>query len=129
MTGKKRDMKALLIIAHGSRLQASNDEVITLKDSLGDVLEMKFSVLKVAFLELCEPSISAAISDLVSAGVNEIVVMPYFLNQGRHVTEDVPNELQEMQNLYPDLVITSMPYFGRSELIPQMLKEIIENHA
>ena len=121
--------KALLIIAHGSRLQASNDEVIELKNSLESLLEMNFSQLKVAFLELCEPSIGAAISELVSAGIDEIIVMPYFLNKGRHVTEDVPGELQAMRQKYPELTITTLPYFGRSELIPRLLKEIIENHA
>ena len=122
-------MKALLIIAHGSRLQASNDEVIALKDSLEALIEVDYTQLKVAFLELCEPSISQAIKELVSSGVTEIVVMPYFLNKGRHVSEDVPAELEAMRDYYPDLTITSLPYFGRSELVPQLLKRIIENHA
>lgn len=122
-------MKALLIIAHGSRLQASNDEVITLKDTLEPTLEKRFSTLKVAFLELCEPSISQAISELVEGGVNEIVVLPYFLNKGRHVSEDVPRELAAMSSRYPELTITSLPYFGRSELVPRLLKEIICSHC
>ena len=121
-------MKALLIIAHGSRLQTSNDEVIALKDSLKPALEMQFSQLKVAFLELCEPSIKQAIIELVAAGMNEIVVMPYFLNRGRHVSEDVPGELEEMRQLYPQVAITSLPYFGKSNLIPQLLIDIIESH-
>lgn len=122
-------MKALLIIAHGSRLQASNDEVIALKNSLEPALLTQFSHLKVGFLELCEPSIKHAITELVTAGFNDIVVMPYFLNKGRHVTEDVPGELEEMRHQFPQVTITSLPYFGRSKLIPQLMKEIIESHV
>lgn len=122
-------MKALLIIAHGSRLRVSNEEVVALKDSLESILDGRFSMLKVAFLELCEPSISQAIGELVSSDASEITVMPYFLNQGRHVREDVPRELQAMRDRFPEITITSLPYFGRSELIPRLLKQIIERHA
>lgn len=122
-------MKALLIIAHGSRLQVSNEEVVALKDSLESILDGRFSMLKVAFLELCEPSISQAIGELVSSDASEITVMPYFLNQGRHVREDVPRELQAMRDRFPEITINSLPYFGRSELIPRLLKQIIERHA
>ena len=122
-------MKALLIIAHGSRLQASNDEVRALRDALEPILDMKFSQLKVAYLELCEPSISQAINALVANDVAEIIVMPYFLNKGRHVTEDVPGELEKMRNRYPELTITALPYFGQSRLIPSLLKNIIDSHA
>ena len=122
-------MKALLIIAHGSRLKASNDEVIALKDSITPALEKQFSQLNVAYLELCEPSIKHAIIELVAAGFDDIVVMPYFLNKGRHVTEDVPAELDEMRNQFPQVTITSLPYFGRSKLIPQLMKDIIVSHV
>ena len=121
-------MKALLIIAHGSRLKASNDEVIAMKDALEPRLELEFSQIKVAFLELCEPSISQAVNELVSMGINDIVVMPFFLNKGRHVTEDVPGELDEMRQSHPGLTISLLPYFGRSEHIVKLLKDIIENH-
>lgn len=122
-------MKALLLIAHGSRLQASNDEVIALKDALEPALQTHYSHLKVAFLELCEPSIKQAIIELVAAGFNDIVVMPYFLNKGRHVSEDVPGELEEMRNQFPQLTITALPFFGSSKLIPQLMKTIIESHV
>ena len=121
--------KALLIIAHGSRLGASNDEVIELRDSLESILGTQFSLYKVAFLELCDPSITQAISELATTGVREIVVLPYFLNKGRHVTEDVPGELQQMREQYPHVSIKSLPYFGSSGLIPGMLKDFIESHG
>lgn len=121
--------KALLIIAHGSRLQTSNDEVRALGDSLESMPDMNFTQINVAFLELCEPSISQSIEELVSSGVQEIVVLPYFLNKGRHVSEDVPGELQKMRERYPDLSINSMPYFGSSGFIPEVLRQLIASHV
>ena len=118
-------MHSLLVIAHGSRLEISNNEVKDLVNSLKPQLESQFDKIQAAFLELCEPSIANAIDDLVLAGFTEITVMPYFLNQGRHVSEDVPHELDVKQSQYPNLSINLLPYFGSSNEITNMLSRII----
>ncbi len=114
-------MQALLLIAHGSRLEASNNEVKELVESLKPKLQSQFGQIQAAFLELCEPDIGTAIDGLVSAGAKTITIMPYFLNQGRHVSEDVPHEITVKQSQYPDISLKMLPYFGSSVGIAELL--------
>ena len=47
------------------------------------------------FLELAEPSIPDGIQRCIDAGATEVVVVPYFLSAGRHVSEDIPAEVEK----------------------------------
>ena len=76
-------MHALLMIAHGSRRDASNEEVRALADRIADQAAGEFDQLACCFLELAEPLIPNAIDQLVSEGASHITVFPYFLAIGR----------------------------------------------
>ena len=115
--------KALLLIAHGSRRTQSNNEVAELADILRVIGQKEYAVVKHAFLELAEPSIEAAIDQCVDAGVNELVVFPYFLSAGRHVAEDVPEEIEQAETRHPDLTVRLLPHFGALEKMPQLILE------
>ena len=120
-------MHGFLLIAHGSRRQASNDEVFAIIESLKPSLKSNFDIMQAAFLELCEPGIGSAIDDMVNKGAQKITVLPYFLNQGRHVTEDVPQEVMVKQSQYPGVTIKTLPYFGKSAQITDLLVKIIKD--
>lgn len=76
-------MKALLLIAHGSRRASSNDEVKALAKKMGELSDNDFDAIVPAFLELAEPSITEGFEQCVSLGATEIIAMPYFLSAGR----------------------------------------------
>jgi len=78
-------MKALLLVAHGSRRKESNDEVILLAKRLKNECSQQYSIVNAAFLELSEALIPDGIKQCVTDGASSIVVLPYFLNSGRHV--------------------------------------------
>jgi len=106
-------MKSLLIVAHGSRRQASNDEVRELSRRLTE-LEHEFDLVECAFLELAEPSIPAGLEQCIERGANEVVVMPYFLAAGRHVIEDIPAEIAPIETKYREVAIRITPHLGAS---------------
>ena len=54
-------MQALMLIAHGSRRAASNDEVRDLAATLGRLAGREFDLVVPAFLELAEPGIVAGV--------------------------------------------------------------------
>jgi sirohydrochlorin ferrochelatase len=102
---------SLLVVAHGSRRQASNDEVRGVVSQLRAV-ESRYERIDCAFLELAEPSIPDGLRTLVRSGANRIVVLPYFLAAGRHVVTDIPAEVAVVRQEYPALHITIAPYLG-----------------
>ena len=50
-------MKALLIVAHGSRRQESNAEILTMGSRLQDTAAKHFGAVRTAFLQFGAPSI------------------------------------------------------------------------
>ena len=114
-------MKALLLIAHGSRRQQSNDEVIKLTNKLRDNSAAEYAIIHAGFLELADPSIPEGIKKCVVDGATSIVILPYFLNSGRHVIEDIPNIVKDSQQNYPDIDIKIAAHLGASNMIMDLL--------
>ena len=88
-------MKALLLIAHGSRRKQSNDEVVELADTLKRTCSEHYPIIHAGFLEIAETLIPDGIRKCVEDGATSIIVLPYFLNSGNHVTEDIPKIVQK----------------------------------
>ena len=114
-------MKALLLIAHGSRRQQSNEEVIKLAEKLNDNSRAQYSIIHAGFLELAAPLIPDGIKKCVDEGATSIVILPYFLNSGRHVIEDIPNIVTNAQNDYPDIEIKIAAHLGASDMMMDLL--------
>ncbi len=54
-------------------------------------------------MELAEPSIGTAVSRCASEGFRKIVIAPYFLSRGRHITSDIPALVAEAQKAHPEV--------------------------
>lgn len=113
-------MQALLVVAHGSRRAASNQEIFDLIDILLTKTTGYINIAA-AFLELASPSISEGIDLCVKKGATEVVVLPYFLSAGRHVSEDIENALAPKREEYPQLMITIKPHIGAANGMVEML--------
>ena len=105
-------MRSLVVVAHGSRREASNQEVRDLCDRLAAQTKEQFHCVNAGFLELAEPSIPEGIQHCIDAGASEVVVLPYFLSAGRHVAEDIPAEVEKARSSNPDVDIRLVPYLG-----------------
>jgi len=114
----------LVLVAHGSRRQSANQEVVELGLRLASVVS--FDAVSVAFLELAEPSIADAIDRAIDAGATRVVVLPYFLSEGRHVSEDVPGLLEAASERHSNVDIVMTSYLGQSPVIVDVLKAMVE---
>jgi len=85
---------AVVIVDHGSKRSAANE-------ALDDVVRMYRSArddcyVTKAHMELASPSILDAVRECRDvAGVDTVIVAPYFLSNGRHVQEDIPQLVAE----------------------------------
>ena len=118
-------MKALLIVAHGSRREASNDEVRALTESLAARCADDWQAVRCAFLELAPPSIPDALESLVQAGAREILVVPWFLAAGRHVQEDIPAEVARIASAHPEIRIRITPHLGRARGLAEAVLDLV----
>ena len=98
-------MNALLLIAHGSRREASNQEVRDLAARVARVAAGHFDMVIPAFLEIAEPDIPGGVDRCVAAGATHVNVVPYFLSAGRHVAADIPEQLEQARHRHPGIVL------------------------
>ncbi|MFY0676029.1 MAG: CbiX/SirB N-terminal domain-containing protein [Neptuniibacter sp.] len=114
-------MNALLLVAHGSRRAQSNEEVTALAEKLSGRCSETYQIVYSAFLELADPLIPDGIRKCVEDGAGTVVVLPYFLNSGRHVTEDIPNIVNRTKQTYPEVDIHIASHLGASERMIDLL--------
>lgn len=114
-------MKSLLLVAHGSRREASNEEVRQLTRKLCELASGRFSSINCAFLELAEPSIPKGIDEALATGSDELIVFPYFLSAGRHVSKDIPDIIATKQQEYTDKKIEVTMHLGVVEGVAELI--------
>ena len=105
-------MKALLIVAHGSRRKESNAEVFALTSHIETIEDGSFSAVWCAFLELTNPTVDEAVAGLAESGIQEIIVFPYFLAAGTHVANDVPRLVEQAREQYPAIRFSITAHLG-----------------
>lgn len=120
-------MKTLVIVAHGSRLQQSNDEVINFANKLKELNKNEINI-KYAFLELTNPSITECIEEIINNDdCLEIQVLPYFLAEGKHVKVDIPNELEQLRINNQDMKIELLPHLGKFDGLAKFILTSLED--
>jgi sirohydrochlorin ferrochelatase len=114
----------LLIVAHGSRRQASNDEVRELGERLRALCDPSIDQVEVAFLELAEPSIPDGLARCAAQGAREIIVFPYFLAAGTHVANDIPEALAAFRELHPTIQVRLASHLGASPALARTILDV-----
>lgn len=103
--------KACTFFVHGSRLENANAYLQTLaaKTQLG-------SSVNIGFLELGTPSLETAVEDHIHAGALQIHILPLFLSPGRHLTQDIPPLVAQIQKKYPHVTLCVAGFLGEHPL-------------
>lgn len=118
-------MKALVMIAHGSKKEQSNEEF---KDMVSLVREQnsdKYEKIIPAFLEMASPNIENVVKELSFKNITSITFYPFFLNSGKHVLVDIPNLVQNLKKEYPNIQFNILSHFGSSEKIASIISQDI----
>lgn len=115
-------MKSILLIDHGSRRDEAN-EMLGCVANLVQHLVGEAAIVRHAHMELAEPSIESGFAACVAAGATEVVVFPYMLSPGKHVTGDIPRLVAEAAARHPQASYTVIPAFGVHEKLGEIVLE------
>lgn len=116
-------MKGVLILAHGSRVEATKQTINQVVEMVrGKITDMP---IQIAYMEFCEENIEHGIKSLVEKGVTEIKAVPYFLFEGIHIKEDIPEEIGEILKAYPDVKLEMGHTLGVDERLTDILVDRI----
>jgi len=119
MTDARR--KAVLLIAHGSRRDAANQDLVRLAEMLRE--RSVFPIIEISYLELAEPTIPEGAARCVSGGAEEVLMLPYFLSAGVHVQNDLEQYRGEFSSQYPETEFKLCAHLG---LHPLMLEIVLD---
>lgn len=116
-------MKGVLILAHGSRVEATKNTINAVVDMVREKITDR--PIEIAYMEFCEENIEHGIKTLADKGVTEIKVVPYFLFEGIHIRKDIPEEIEEILKKYPGISVEMGKTLGVDERLADILADRI----
>lgn len=105
----------LVLFAHGARDARWREPFDRLQAKLTTLLPD--TAVRLAFLELMEPSLPVALAELAGAGVAEVTVVPVFFGQGGHIRRDLPALIDQCRAQYPAMRIDCATAVGEAESV------------
>jgi precorrin-8X/cobalt-precorrin-8 methylmutase len=119
-------MENIILIGHGSPKKDANNIELTGKLLHSAIHpECNNNCVKVAYLQFAEPGIADAIKECVMSGAKRIIIHPYFLSSGMHVTKDIPEIIKEAKYMYPDREFIYTEPLGIHEKLVHVVMERI----
>jgi sirohydrochlorin cobaltochelatase len=115
-------MQNTILFGHGSRDPAWRIPIDRVAERIR-AIDPQCGV-RCAFLELTEPDIFLAASELIEAGATHITVLPIFLGFGRHAREDLPLLISELQAKYPGVHFVQKPSVGENAAVIELLAKL-----
>jgi sirohydrochlorin ferrochelatase len=111
----------LIIVDHGSSRGESNRMLEEVARQFQDRFGEGFGVVEPAHMEMAEPSIGTAYGRLVDRGAERVVVCPFFLGPGKHMTGDIPRLAREAAGRHPGTSVVVAGPLGVDELILDLI--------
>lgn len=114
-------MTALLLIAHGSRREEANADL----EHLAEQLRRRgpYRLVQCSYLELAAPNIEAGGDLCVAQGATRVLMLPYFLSAGMHVTEDLEAARRRLEAKHRGIEFRLCEPVGRHPLMVEIVAE------
>jgi sirohydrochlorin cobaltochelatase len=106
---------ALVLFAHGSR---DPEWAAPFRAIQRNVAAARPHVeVELAFLELMQPSLPAAVDRLVAAGCERVTIAPLFMAQGAHLKRDLAGLIEELQSRHGQVGLALLPAAGEAQAV------------
>jgi precorrin-8X/cobalt-precorrin-8 methylmutase len=120
-------MELILLAGHGSPKKDAN----SLEHISKLVHEMVHpgcdeECVRIAYLQFAKPDISEAIEECVKDGAKKLIIHPYFLSSGMHVTNDIPEIIDEAGHKHPEVEFIYTEPLGIHSKMAQVVYERIQ---
>ena len=114
---------AVLLIAHGSRHPAANDDLHRLAARFAEA--GRYPIVEPSFLELAEPDIQAGGDRCVARGATRVLMVPYFLSAGVHLLRDLTAAREALGLRHPGVTFRLGQALGPDPLLDRLIAERI----
>jgi sirohydrochlorin cobaltochelatase len=114
-------MTAIVLFAHGSRDPAWQRPMLAVAQRIRD--QAPHAWVACAYLELTDPNLAQAVAQAVTLGHVQIRVLPMFLGVGKHVREDLPILMAQLQHDHPQVRFDLQPAMGEQSAVLDALAQ------
>ncbi len=112
---------AVIVLGHGSR--SGGDSTVG-----GVAASVKirggFEIVEYAFLQYVRPTPEEALDRCVRQGAKKIVIVPFFMQQGAHVTKGIPAFVERAKRLNPAVDIVVTDFAGSHPLMTDIVLDL-----
>ncbi|ALC81003.1 MULTISPECIES: sirohydrochlorin chelatase [Bacillus] len=120
--------QAVLYVGHGSRLRKAGQEAVRFLK--GCMEKVDAPIQEISFLELTEPTIEEGFRSCIEQGATHIAIVPLLLLTAGHAKKDIPEEIHEMAEKYPDVTVTyGKPIGVNSDVVQAVFERIKETNV
>ena len=127
MSNGPHETTAVLLIAHGSRRQEANDDLLLLADAIRK--RNLYQTIEVSYLEIASPTIPEGARRCVEQGADRILMLPYFLSAGAHVVDDLKRHQRELASEFPDVSIELCRPLGLHPLLIDVVLQRLDEKS
>ncbi len=115
---------AAIILFHGSKAEGSIEIVQRI---LAEVRRHSTcEIVQGAFLRHSQPALMDVVQHCVQQNIDKIVVVPFFLQMGTHVTADIPILIEKAKKKYPGLQISATDAVGSHSGMIDIVLNLVE---
>jgi len=118
---------ALVLFAHGARDAQWSEPFRAMQKAVAS--RRPDLTVKLAFLEIMQPSLGDCVAALAGDGHQRIVIAPLFLAQGGHLKKDLPRLLKELGMKLPAVDVSVLPPIGEVTELLNAISEWLVNSA
>ena len=122
MTSTTTQSLGIILFAHGSREPQWRAPIEAVAVQIS--ARQPDARVRCAYLEICEPSLLDAASELIAAGARQLRVFPLFLGVGKHAREDLPLLIAQVRAAHPDVPIELLPAAGEYAQMTALMADI-----
>ena len=118
---------AVIILGHGSR-NGGADEAI--KQIAAEVRRAgDFVSVQHAFLQYVQPALPETLETCIRLGANNIVIVPFFMQAGAHVTRHIPAVVEKAKKRHPGVNIVVTDYVGTHPLMTKIVEDLVKKQS
>jgi len=114
----------ILLIGHGSRKVAGNEEILSFADTWRE--QHPDWRIEVCFIEYADVLMGEGL-DLAAANSTQVIAVPLILNAAGHVKMDIPEAVEAVRLRHPGVAFICAPHLGMNRKIFNILRHRIDH--
>jgi len=122
--------EVIIIVGHGSSEEGA-DTTSQVADMLHAMLhkDCRKDCIRVAYLQFMEPDLKKVIKEAAAGGAGKIIVHPFLLSSGYHVTKNIPETINRAREEFPAIEFVYTGPLGSHKKLAEIVLERIQSET